>query len=207
MGEWTEDWVTALRSMPPIERDREVTVDTQRGSYSYKYATLANVIDTVRAVLSDYEFAFAQSVTTVEDRIAVATIFYHSSGERIEFGPLELPAGSTPQAAGSAITYARRYALTAALGLATEDDDDGAAASRPPRREEPTTESHGDWLKRNVAMFSKWSDEQRRQAYKAVMEELGMEKVSSMEDAKRVHKGMADAYYTEFPPEGDEAPF
>jgi len=45
-----------------------------------------------------------------------------------------MPEGKTPQATGSAITYARRYALLAALGLATEDDDGQTAASTPTLR-------------------------------------------------------------------------
>lgn len=61
----------------------------------------------------------------------------------MEFGPLVLPYGNSPQAAGSAITYARRYALVAALGLATEDDD-GAAATQAARADRPRTQERRD---------------------------------------------------------------
>jgi len=56
----------------------------------------------------------------------------HTSGEFLTHKPTRLPVGMDAQKTGSAITYARRYSLMAALGLATEDDD---GASAPPRKE------------------------------------------------------------------------
>lgn len=50
---------------------------------------------------------------------------------------LALPSGGTPQTAGSAITYARRYSLCAALGVAGEEDDDGNAAQHAPKPQKP----------------------------------------------------------------------
>jgi hypothetical protein len=61
------------------------------------------------------------------------------------FGPLYLAAGPNAQTAGSAITYARRYAIAAALNIATEQDDDGAKASAPSAQPRKGTKADEDW--------------------------------------------------------------
>lgn len=68
---------------------------------------------------------------------------------------------------------------------------------------QPTVDA-GEWLAVSVKAFSKWSDEQRRQAYKAVMEELHLTTLEDLDMAKAIYEGMAAAYYTEFP---DLSPF
>src|SRR5690606_13383389 len=60
--------------------------------------------------------------------LACTVTFLHSSGDRLDFGPFPFPHGRDAQATGSMVTYHRRYALVAALGMAAGDDDDGAAA-------------------------------------------------------------------------------
>ena len=197
---WAADWVAALNEMPNIDRDR--TVDT--GQYSYKYATLANVIESVRKVLDTNGWAFVQEVASRDGAVTVTTRFYHRSGYELVFGPLAMPAGGNAQAIGSAITYARRYALTAALGLATEDDDDARSAVDV---EQPAAPRPSEWLAMRVAMFSKWSEEDRREQYKDAMEALGIERFQTQEHAERIFEWMQEGYYTEHPQTGDEAPF
>jgi hypothetical protein len=66
-----------------------------------------------------------------DNGVIVETIFIHSSGEQISSGKLHVPATKhDAQGYGSALTYARRYSLMTACGIAPEDDD-GAAASKP----------------------------------------------------------------------------
>ena len=122
---WADAFTKAQAQLvnPPKKR----TVNT--GKFSYSYAELPDIIDSVRQVLAEHGLSFAQSVEGAGS-YGVTTRIYHRVGHCEEFGPLLLPAGSTAQEAGSAITYARRYALCAALGIAAEDDDDGAAASK-----------------------------------------------------------------------------
>ena len=107
---------------------KDAKADT--GSYGYTYATLGSILDHVRPVLAAHGLAVMQNVTNDGDHVSVETILTHSGGGWISFGPISGKAANTWQGIGSAITYARRYALTAALGIAAEDDDDGAAASR-----------------------------------------------------------------------------
>lgn len=105
----------------------KVTKDATNPFFKSKYASLENVIDTVAAPMILNGLSFAQ----FPDGDGLTTIIMHESGEWISAtAKLELK-GHTPQDQGSAITYMRRYALSAALGLATEDDDDGNAASKP----------------------------------------------------------------------------
>jgi hypothetical protein len=77
-----------------------------------------------------------QFPNTDGNRVTVETILAHSSGEYISESLTMVAIMDTPQSIGSAITYARRYSLLAALGVATCDDD-GAAASRKPAKQTP----------------------------------------------------------------------
>lgn len=103
-----------------------------------KYAPLDVVINTVKPVLAANGLSFSQSTGSEGENVIIKTLIIHESGEWIETDPLVLPAYQikgggvkefNAQGAGSAITYARRYSLSAALGLSSEDDDDGNAAS------------------------------------------------------------------------------
>jgi hypothetical protein len=141
-------WATALAAaqaeMPPIEKKRSVTVRTDKGSYSYSYADLADIFAAVRPVLAKHELAVTQDVQIQDGKVLCYTMIWHSSGESHSFGPVTLNAGSTPQNAGSAITYARRYGLSAALGIATEEDDDAQHAEKKPRKPVPSSGPQSD---------------------------------------------------------------
>ena len=88
------------------------------------------MIETARPILAAHGLAIVQTVNTDAGNVEVSTTLIHESGEAIEFPALTMPAGSTPQALGSLITYLRRYSLMAAVGVAA-DDDDGAIAAQP----------------------------------------------------------------------------
>jgi hypothetical protein len=90
-----------------------------------KYATLENVISTVKPVLATNGLSFSQ----LPQERGLYTLIMHISGEWIGAWSQLVMKDETPQGQGSALTYLRRYALSAALGLATEDDDDGNAAT------------------------------------------------------------------------------
>ena len=102
--------------------------DAGGGQKRYKYAPLPAVLDEVRAVLYLHGLALVQETATYEGNVGVTTRLFHTSGEWVEFGPLIMPPAHDAQAVGSAITYACRYALCAALGIAGDDDDDGVKA-------------------------------------------------------------------------------
>lgn len=124
--------VAALAQLGSIPKAREAKLK----KYSYSYADLGDVLEHVRPILGAHGLGVLQNVTIDSGFVRITTTLLHASGESMQFGPLPLHAGNTPQQAGSAITYARRYALLAALGIATEDDDGQAAAQRPPQRQQ-----------------------------------------------------------------------
>ena len=102
-----------------------VKVKSEKGTYSYRYAKLDEVLNIVRPLLSKNGLSIVQIPITVDSQISVSTMLLHSSGEWLELEPITLKMDKiSAQGAGGAITYARRYSLSAALGIASEDDDD-----------------------------------------------------------------------------------
>jgi hypothetical protein len=90
------------------------------------YADLAAVIDAVREPLAKFKLSVVQEGRGDRDRqeVTVLTRIMHGSGQWIETGPLTIPVTKMDAFGyGSAYTYAKRYALLAALNLANEDDD------------------------------------------------------------------------------------
>lgn len=98
------------------------------GTYSYTYADLPGIIEHVRPVLAKHGLAVSQDIAMEDGRLLIRTRLIHSSGECLEFGPLAGSVGGDWQKIGSGITYARRYALAAALGIAADEDGDAVAA-------------------------------------------------------------------------------
>jgi len=120
--------------------------------FKSKYADLASIKDGVTEALSANKIAVFQLIQPDENTAIVDTILAHESGQWIkstvslkpkkqikkEIGKYpdgnpkyetETIDANDPQSMGSAITYARRYGLSAILGIATEDEDDGNGAS------------------------------------------------------------------------------
>jgi hypothetical protein len=101
-----------------------------------KYANLASVWEAVKEPLAKNGLSVVQTFAPSESgTVTVVSTLLHKSGEWIA-SPLTLPVGqATAQGYGSAITYGRRYGLSALLGVIADDDDDGAQASHPPQRQ------------------------------------------------------------------------
>lgn len=112
-----------------------VAKDATNPAFRNKYATLDAIMEQVRPVLAKHGLTVLQGVThpeTIDGRITglnVETRLIHVSGEWIS-SSVTLPVEkTTAQGAGSAISYGRRYGLSALLGLTAEDDDGNAASS------------------------------------------------------------------------------
>ncbi len=105
-------------------------------AFKSKYADLSSVWDACRAQLTDNGLSVVQFPGEVVDgRMTLTTQLTHSSGEWMRATMAVPITKADAQGAGSAITYARRYALAAVVGVSPEDDD-GNAASRPAPRQE-----------------------------------------------------------------------
>lgn len=106
--------------------------------FKSKYADLSSVVETVEPVIANVGLAVAQFVSHDGASTTLKTFLMHTSGQWMGDEMVLHLGKSTPQDQGSAITYARRYAYCAALGIVSDDDDDGNAASRS-AKSEPST--------------------------------------------------------------------
>jgi hypothetical protein len=107
-----------------------------------RYADLSACVEAVIEGLNEAGIALIQRTSEDHVGVTVETVFVHESGEMLECGKLHVPASKQdPQGYGSALTYARRYSLMAACGIAPEDDD-GNAASRKPSAPTPDITDH-----------------------------------------------------------------
>jgi hypothetical protein len=139
--------------------------DSSNPFFKSKYADLASCWDACRAQLTQHGLSVMQTTDVLDGVVVVRTILAHASGQWVS-GVLPVKAKDDgPQAQGSGITYARRYALAAIVGLAQVDDDAEAAQART-RRVEPdagilkliaAAESVSDL----TALFKSLSEEQR----------------------------------------------
>lgn len=93
--------------------------------FKSKYAPLDAIVDATRPILAKHGLAIQQQPLFSDGAAGVETIIIHKSGFETSSTLLLPLKDQSPQGVGSAITYARRYALAAVLGLATEEDDDG----------------------------------------------------------------------------------
>lgn len=127
--------------LPKVEKSQTAEVKTDKAKYSYSYADLAQITRVLMPILGDLGLSFIAKPTVTDDgRVVLAYKLLHVCGDAEE-GRYPLPSSGTPQAMGSAITYARRYCLCAVTGVAPEDDDDGAAAEAAARAPvEPQTD-------------------------------------------------------------------
>ena len=101
--------------------------DSANPFFKSKYADLASVWDACREHLSANGLAVIQTTDADEHGITVVTTLAHSSGQWIRGRLTMHPKDGSPQAYGSCLTYARRYALAAIVGVAQVDDDANAA--------------------------------------------------------------------------------
>jgi hypothetical protein len=103
-----------------------------------RYADLSACVEAVIDALNANGIALLQRTHPCETGVIIETVFLHSSGESWSSGTLHVPAAKNDaQGYGSALTYARRYSLMAACGIAPEDDDGNAASKKKTGRESP----------------------------------------------------------------------
>jgi hypothetical protein len=104
--------------------------------FKSRYADLAACVEAVMDGLNNNGIALIQQTHECESGVMVETVFLHESGEMYSAGKLHVPAVKhDAQGYGSALTYARRYSLMAACGIAPEDDDGNMASRAKPKKE------------------------------------------------------------------------
>lgn len=119
--------------VPVIPKNKTAKIVMKSGgTYSYAYADLADIWEAVRNPLMDNGLAVTQFLKSTETTDYIVTKIWHESGET-DSEDFALPtSGKTPQEVGSVVTYYKRYALGAALGISTEEDDDAQSSNKAP---------------------------------------------------------------------------
>lgn len=103
--------------------------DATNPFFKSKYASLASVWENCRQLLALNDLAISQIMETVDGKPHLNTLLIHSSGQWLKSQMPITPKKQDPQSFGSALTYARRYGLSAIVGIVADDDDDGNQAS------------------------------------------------------------------------------
>lgn len=120
--------------------------DAKNPHFGNTYADLASVWDACREPLSSNGLSIVQLPAMENSTVSVTTVLMHTSGQWISSRISTLIARPDPQGVGSAITYLRRYALAAMVGIAPEDDDAEAATAHEQQRQrsEPRQQQRGN---------------------------------------------------------------
>ena len=134
-------FVSALGELQNPGRDSRAVVRSQKGDYSYDYAGLDAILADVRPVLARHGLAISQPVRGQADGlVTVSTKIIHRLGKAYSGEPIERVVAGGPQELGSFVTYARRYALCALLGIHPAGEDDDGATAQPSRGSRTETE-------------------------------------------------------------------
>jgi hypothetical protein len=110
---------------------RNVAKNAVNPHFKNRYASLDAILDAARPVLHKHGLALSQEPIFDDGKAGVVTRIIHSGGESRESTLLLPLRDQSAQGVGSALTYARRYAVSSVLGIAADDDDDGQQASKP----------------------------------------------------------------------------
>lgn len=135
------------------------TSKVNAGAKSYHFAPLPEILDLARPVLARHALAVRFQTQPDGGNILVTCEVVHATGVVVSAASLYSPSNANMQTVGSGLTYARRYTLVAALGIAADDDDDGEATARPapkaapaqvqPLPARPLPSDFLDWCKAN----------------------------------------------------------
>jgi hypothetical protein len=108
---------------------RHATLNKTNPHFKSRYADLASIIDAIRKPLADNNLSVTQIIDVQGELVSLVTLLMHPSGQFIR-SVHPLPGGGTPQAFGSALTYAKRYSLSSMLGISADEDDDANLAEK-----------------------------------------------------------------------------
>jgi hypothetical protein len=135
LGELFAAMAMARQEFSPLTKGKTATIKSDKGSYGYSYVDLSDIIEATAGALAKHGLVIIQEPEVVSDGnrqlVVIHGCIAHKSGAVYTFRSLPMAvAGGTAQAIGSAISYARRYQMSAVLNLAAADDD-GNEASKP----------------------------------------------------------------------------
>lgn len=160
--------------------------------FENKFVPLHEVLENVLPILNRNGLAVSQfPCLTEEGTPGLITLLMHESGQCLEATMPLLAAKSDPQGQGSAITYARRYALMAALGLVGDEDDDGHAATVKPVKKETPLESAKAQLREAISAAGLSKDEAAQYAWVKDATEADIETILGNVQALKLGKAVS----------------
>lgn len=176
----SEETNEIIKALTEVQKNiKQVSKDRKNPFANSEYATLDNILEEVKPILNEHNIFLTQEplTETTENniQIGIVTRLLHTSGEFIEYEPLfmNLEKGAKmnmAQSAGSIITYAKRYSLSAVLGISTGDDTDGVQPNNQQQNNHPTNNQQP-----TQAELDAEADEKIKNGYKHLME-LGISK-------------------------------
>lgn len=150
----------------------KAAADKNNPHFRSKYADLGSVVDAIKPALEDNGLSFVQISHDAEGAAKIETIVMHASGEWLSCGVVSVPVNKNDaQGFGSAMTYARRYSLQAAFGVAPEDDDGNAAAAAAAKEKRDA----------KVAPANKMTDKEKAD-WNAAIEEAAQDSIETLRD-------------------------
>lgn len=182
--------------VPHVAKGNTAEVPTKNGGkYKYDYADLTDVTEAILPLLAKHGFAWATMPSYSQYGFALHYELIHESGEKLE-GWYPLPEAA-PQEIGSAVTYARRYALCAVSGVAPGGDDDDAGKAQSAPRNRPTKEPWRERIDKALAAIAGAKDgDELDKVQDRARSLLGVQEVKDALAARReeVGPGTIDAW-------------
>ena len=173
----SEKTTDLFKALAQFQQDvKQPKKDANNPFFKSKYVPLENVVDVIHeasAPLGLYEATYP-----VQDGglVGVGVIITHSSGQYSEYPPILLkPAKNDPQGYGAAMTYARRYALSAAFGIASETDDDANSISpQQPKKAKKVSTTQVSGMKAVLKSIAELTNQTEAQATTALLAHQGL---------------------------------
>lgn len=123
MGVFYAAFAKAQGAFQPIEKNRDVFIKSDKGSYSFKYADLAEIRAKTTPAMSENGLCLFQLVTEDDGATCIRTIIGHASGAEVE-STIHINRQGDMKQFGATVTYLRRYVVGPMLGIAADDDID-----------------------------------------------------------------------------------
>jgi hypothetical protein len=143
--------------------------------FKSRYVTLDGTVKVIHECAPKHGLSFTQMPVSDENGIGVVTVIFHQSGQFIEFDPFILPLDKkTAQGVGSALTYSKRYSISAAFGIVSDIDDDGNEATdhAPNQKVQLATPKQLDLINKLVSDVAKAMNISVEESYKTIQKRL-----------------------------------
>lgn len=143
----------------PIEKNRTVMIKSEKGSYQFRYADLEEILSKTRPALSANGLALIQRLEHNQGGPLLTCLLAHASGGVVH-SEISLPSMrdmGDPKKFGAALTYLRRYMVTAILGVAADDDlDEDGQGYESPASSHPKLQEGRDAALQGMQALTDW---------------------------------------------------